>query len=169
MNEQQQKILEEVLLDSIRNSLIMNNHSYLSLIKISTENNIFFPELYLTFFSQALHNSFYSDYFYVIENYNYFLISIIKAGELYYHTWLYESENFINNQIQIEKYNKEQALCFLSDKLQFVLKLGIPFPEEFNNDKNVLSIVGEENFKLFKRINRNNINKELKNSNNNNE
>lgn len=151
MHAQQTTLMEQILLNNINHALDLNNPSFISLVKIAKEQQLFFPELYTTFFTTGLHISFFWEYDYVLENYEYFSLDLKSAGYIYSDIWLFQSpilnQNINSYQTAIEK------------KLESCLKNGFILPEHFFIHYFVMTIFNEEQIKQFKRINRNNLNR----------
>lgn len=144
-------LLENILLENIKKGLELNNPSFISLIKVAKEKNLFFQELYTTFFIEGLHNSFHWECDYVLENYKHFGFDLKEAGNLYSEVWLFQSP--VLNQ-RLNSYQTE-----ISKKLNDSLKNGFILPEEFFQHYFVTTVFSEDDIKQFKRINKNNLNR----------
>lgn len=144
-------LLENILLENIKKGIALNNPSFISLIKIAKEKNLFFPELYTTFFIEGLHQSFHWECDYVLENYISFGLDLKEAGNLYSEIWLFQSP--ILNQ-RLNSYQTE-----ISKKLNDTLKNGFILPEDFFQHYFVNTIFSDEEVKQLKRINKTNFNR----------
>ena len=105
MNEQQSALLESILLSSIQHAISIDNPSFISLIKIAKDNNLFFPELFQTFFTQSLHQAFFWDWNYLLENYQAFGFDLKTAGAIYSEVWLYQAPLLLKEEMLILQKN----------------------------------------------------------------
>jgi hypothetical protein len=155
MNQEQSVLLESILLSSIEQAIKLDNPSFISLIKIAKEKNLFFPELYQTFFMQTLHQSYFWEYDYVLENLEVFGQNLHTAGTAYSEVWQYQTSIIL----KIADISKELP----NEKLISALKFGIILPEDFFTHPALLTYISDDNVKVLKRLNRTNINKYQKN------
>lgn len=154
MNTEQIILLEKIINDSINKALELNNPSFISLIKIAKEKNLFFPEYYETIFIEGLHKSFFWEVDYVLENYFIFGLDIKATGYIYSDVWLYQNATIK----KLYANNFEQNYI----KLENALTLGIVLEEDFFNKKDIINNISEEHIKILKRLNKKNLNHYLK-------
>lgn len=149
--ELQLKLLENTLLPQILKGIEDNNPGFLSLVRISQDNNLFFPQLYESFFMLALNKSFYWSNDTVLENYSLFGLDSIQAGNLFTEFYIYNKDYYLNKIIK-DNNSQESLYYYLITKIQSSLQYGLVLPLSFLEGKNlpimsddILNIIKNEN------------------------
>lgn len=155
------KLLENTLLPQILKGIDDDNPGFLSLIRISKDNGLFFPKLYESFFMLALNKSFYWNSNTVLEHYSLFGLDSIKAGNLFTEYYIYNKDYYIN-KITKDNNSQNSLYYYLIEKIQSSLEYGIILPNSFLDGIH-LPIMTAENLNNIKNHNNHNYQQYLHN------
>lgn len=152
--------LEEFLLPQITSRLNNNHYDFLSLIQLAHNQELFYPQLYWSFFITAINNSFPLSYDHVLENHSSFGLNVVQAGNYFSDSFKHLSLLYIEKKSQTQGIHST-ALEFINHKISFALNLGIVLPTEFFTSEYLTEFINEESLHIYKQKNTENLQNHL--------